>query len=783
MIKYAELEKRFPKLLKDLEPYDHFPIDTSTKYVRILDEIERTWSTPDCSEHLRNLIFSDRTNRQGFPRAVLHEILFLRELDQFIYGAEQAKKAAAILAFPNETIKPTPPVGFRLAQTKPQTIGAGLPPTASDISSDADAKVSWPIASSAEELLKRIQGKAKLDSAAATEKRRLGEILLQFSVITEDDLKYALTLQSESSPRAMLGKVLSNAKLATVTNVIKALCLQQQILLTDPAAIISSPELLKLIPLHEAIEKCVAPLLIFDRTIYLAVPNPFIFQWTDYFKFLTGKRIQLVQADRERILRSIESMSQSEEESPKNRHLVSDKDGNEEGEESNDEGAVDAEASEDDDGGSEGFYSSLDLPDETVDQSDSSVIGLVNRILNDAARLGASDVHIEIFPRAKNGQVRLRRDGIMEPYSEIPGSYYPAIVSRIKIMAGIDISERRRPQDGRISFATSNRKRLELRVATLPTVAGVEAVVIRLLSQAGPLPLGEIGLASDLLLDFKSHLSNPHGLVLVCGPTGSGKTTTLHSALKFLNTPHRKIWTAEDPVEITQRNVNQVQINHKIGLGFAQVLRSFLRADPDVIMIGEMRDAETAQIAVESAMTGHLVLSTLHTNSAAETVARVLDMGIDQFNFSDALQAVLAQRLVRRVCKECSEIVEPTGDELNALAEEFYFSGSHKKPTAAQRDQIIGRWREQFATAGKLQLARPHGCEKCMGTGYHGRVGVHELLSANDPEMRQLVRARASAEILQAKALARGMRTLKQDGIDKILQGLTTIQEVRAVCV
>ncbi len=782
MIKYSELEKRFPKLLKDLEPYDHFPIDTSTKYVRILDEIERTWSTPDCSEHLRNLIFSDRTSRQGFPRAVLHEILFLRELDQFIYGAEQAKKAAAILAFPNEAIKPTPPAGFRLAQTKSEAIGADPLPTASEASSDADAKIPWPIASSAEELLKRIQGKAKLDSAAATQRRRLGEILLQFSVITEDDLKYALTLQGESSPRAMLGKVLSNAKLATVANVIKALCLQQHILLTDPAAIISSPELLKLIPLHEATEKCVAPLLMFDRTIYLAVPNPFIFQWTDYFKFLTGKRIQLVQADRERILRSIESMSQSEEELPKNRHLILSKDADEDGEESKDESSADTEPADDDDGG-EGFYSSLELPDEAVDQSDSSVIGLVNRILNDAARLGASDVHIEIFPRAKNGQVRLRRDGIMEPYSEIPGGYYPAIVSRIKIMAGIDISERRRPQDGRISFATSNRKRLELRVATLPTVAGVEAVVIRLLSQAGPLPLGEIGLASDLLLEFKSHLSNPHGLVLVCGPTGSGKTTTLHSALKFLNTPHRKIWTAEDPVEITQRNINQVQINHKIGLGFAQVLRSFLRADPDVIMIGEMRDTETAQIAVESAMTGHLVLSTLHTNSAAETVARVLDMGIDQFNFSDALLSVLAQRLVRRVCKDCCEMLEPTGEELNALAEEFYFSGLHKKPTAAQRDQVIGRWREKFAAAGKLQLARPHGCEKCMGTGYHGRVGVHELLGANDPEMRQLVRSRASAETLQAKALARGMRTLKQDGIDKILQGLTTLQEVRAVCV
>ncbi|MBW8893690.1 MAG: Flp pilus assembly complex ATPase component TadA, partial [Burkholderiales bacterium] len=303
-----------------------------------------------------------------------------------------------------------------------------------------------------------------------------------------------------------------------------------------------------------------------------------------------------------------------------------------------------------------------------IEQSDNSLVRLINSMIIEAHNQGVSDIHIETYPGRDKLKIRFRRDGVLQPYLELPHTYRNAMIARIKIMCDLDISERRKPQDGKINFARfSSQHKLELRVATIPTSNGLEDVVMRLLASSRPIPLERIGLTAANLAALQLAVSRPYGMVLCVGPTGSGKTTTLHSALSHINTPERKIWTAEDPVEITQAGLRQVQVNPKIDWTFAKALRAFLRADPDVIMVGEIRDEETAEIAVEASLTGHLVLSTLHTNSAPETITRLLDMGMDPFNFADSLLAVLAQRLVRRSCTSC-QTAEPLSEvELGEL--------------------------------------------------------------------------------------------------------------------
>jgi type II secretory ATPase GspE/PulE/Tfp pilus assembly ATPase PilB-like protein len=338
-------------------------------------------------------------------------------------------------------------------------------------------------------------------------------------------------------------------------------------------------------------------------------------------------------------------------------------------------------------------------------------------------------------------------------------------------MAGLDISERRRSQDGRINFNEFSPIELELRVVTVPTRDNLEDVVMRLLSATEPLPITRIGLSDSELAQLRTLIRRPYGLILAAGPTGSGKTTTLHSLISEINESGTKIWTAENPIEITQAGLRQVQVNPKIGWDFATVMRAFLRADPDVIMVGEMRDQETAGIAVEASLTGHLVFSTLHTNSAPETVVRLLDMGIDPFSFSDSLVAVLAQRLARRLCQRC-RVKRPARDgEVEGLAEEYCYE-SDLKPA-----DVIARW---VARAnGRIVMHDAKGCDYCRRSGYRGRIGLFELLTVT-PDMRQMMLRRASASELRAVAMTNGMRTLKQDGVEKCLSGDTDIHEVRA---
>lgn len=421
-------------------------------------------------------------------------------------------------------------------------------------------------------------------------------------------------------------------------------------------------------------------------------------------------------------------------------------------------------------------------------EPDNATVQLVNRMVTEASKMRASDIHIEPRPGKGKTKIRFRVDGSLVDYIEVPASFHAKMVSRVKIMADLDISNRREPQDGKIAFKQFLPSLdIEVRVATVPTAGGKEDVVLRILAAGKPVALAQLGLSERNLKALKPLVSKPYGLFLVCGPTGSGKTTTLHSVLDYLNTPETKIWTAEDPVEITNESLRQVQINPRANLTFARALRAFLRADPDVIMVGEMRDQETTAIGIQASLTGHRVLATIHTNSAPEGIVRLLDMGMDPFTFADALLGIMAQRLAKRLCAKCKKPHVATRDEVRLMlaeyCQELKNTEKFKADPKAAVDALYADWatvygfeKEQFI------LYEPAGCEACRGTGYSGRIAVHELLVVTEAIKKQIHEHARAADIL-VTALNEGMRTLKQDGIEKVLQGQTSLQGVRAVSV
>jgi len=617
-----------------------------------------------------------------------------------------------------------------------------------------------------EQLAQAIDRQAKMPMV------RIGEALVGLGFISERQLAEALKLQA-ADRRLPLGELLVNRGDVTRADLQIALARKMGYPIVDVAAFPVENEAVLRLPLPAARRLCALPLMMRAGRLVVALEDPSARNAIDEIEFNAQCKVLPVLARAGTLGQAIDRV-----------YLRLGKDSI--------EPSADLMAgfNFEPDGGDNASKLLANLEQEqspttrgedvAIEQSDNSLVRLINTMIMEAKQGGVSDIHIECQPGNQKVKVRFRRDGVLKPYIELPHTYRSALVARIKIMCDLDISERRKPQDGKINFGRwMQGQKLELRVATIPTANGLEDVVMRLLASARTLPLEAMGMQPDTLAKLKAAVERPYGMVLCVGPTGSGKTTTLHAALGHINTPERKIWTAEDPVEITQPGLRQVQVNPKIDWTFAKALRAFLRADPDVVMVGEIRDAETAGMAVEASLTGHLVLSTLHTNSAPETVTRLLDMGMDPFSFADSLLAVLAQRLVRRLCKHCVTTRPATAEDLQSLVDGYLFS----YPDASQRPDagaLLADWTRRFGADGQLLHHHAPGCSHCDNSGFGGRVGVHELLVVSR-ELRRLIQTKARAEQLQQAAMQEGMRTLRQDGILKVLAGLTSIEEVRAI--
>ncbi len=591
--------------------------------------------------------------------------------------------------------------------------------------------------------------RAALDQATILQQRRgtrIGEILIEAGLASANDIEFALSEQRKRGGRR-IGQILVEMNVISEVDLATTLARKFQLPCVDLDTCAINLESVAELPRDFVEKHRVLPVDSDSRSITVALADPLAMDTLDLVHIHTRKQLTEVVVTSSQLdryipiyLDQIESSRRANEMDTILKGLAS---------------------------GEAQVVGESEAPEAAlVNESDNSIIKLANQIIIDAYRSGASDIHIEPNGRETTTRVRFRVDGECVSYQDIPSAYRLPLVARFKIMAMLDIAERRKPQDGKIRFRVGERK-IELRVATIPTVNNNEDIVLRILAGSKPLPLEQMGLSARNLAELRSLVGKPYGLVLCVGPTGSGKTTTLHSALGAINTVDTKIWTAEDPVEITQAGLRQVQVHPKIGFTFAAAMRAFLRADPDVIMVGEMRDRETAETAIEASLTGHLVLSTLHTNSAPETVTRLIDMGLDPFSFADALLGVLAQRLARTLCKQCREQTPASVEEAEQLA------------AAYGAEAFQDRLRDDGGLP--LRLWRAVGCSACGKTGYKGRIGIHELLVSSD-ELRRSIQRKAPVDDLRRIAVEGGMKTLLQDGIEKVLDGHTDLKQVLAVC-
>ena len=559
---------------------------------------------------------------------------------------------------------------------------------------------------------------------------RLGELLVRENMITPTQLQQASEEQKRGGGR--LGASLVKLGMIDEKELLNFLSKQYHVPCINLEQQTIDPEVLKLIGEEVATKHQVVPVQRAGASVVIAMADPSNIFAIDDIKFLTGYNVEVVVASEAQIAKAIEKYYKTGSAESYDQVM-----------QGFDEGEIDFGADNEE----------LNAVDLEKSAEDAPVVKLVNLILVDAIKKGASDIHVE--PYEKEFRVRFRIDGQLYEVMKPPLKLKNAVVSRLKIMSELDIAERRLPQDGRIKLKLGKGREMDFRVSVLPTLFG-EKVVMRLLDKGNlQLDMTKLGFEEGQLKNFKSGISQPYGMVLVTGPTGSGKTTTLYSALSELNKVTRNISTAEDPVEFNLMGINQVQMHEDIGLNFAAALRSFLRQDPNIIMVGEIRDFETAEIAIKAALTGHLVLSTLHTNDAPSTVSRMLNMGIEPFLITASLNTIVAQRLVRKVCSECKKPVDLAPQVLKDL-------------------QVP----EKFI--GKFQGYKGAGCEKCSNTGYKGRIAIYEVMTCNDPLKEQILNGGSTAE-LKAAAIRLGMKTLRQSAAGKLVEGLTTVEEVGRV--
>lgn len=613
----------------------------------------------------------------------------------------------------------------------------------------------------------KIVDASELEGALSRQKHmpnlRLGEILLTEDLVTEAQLQEALKEQKKKRKGA-LGEILVSKGVIEKSEIQQCLAKKLGIPFVNLKEFIVEPDVIRMVSAAVAFKHKVVPLYVYEGKIVVGIENPMDWQVTDALSFNINKYVEPVMASPEDINWALQFYYSSED----IESTISDYD----------------EELEEEEGEDESYDASIFSMAETSQVTDNVVVRIVNKIVEDAHRQKVSDIHIEPGMGKQKVVVRFRKDGVLSTYYKFPAKYRAVFVSRLKVMAHLDISNKNKPQDGKINFRHFAPIDIELRVATIPTAGGIEDVVIRLLSGGKVMPVNAIGLSSANLDKLLDAVSRPYGLFLVCGPTGSGKSTTLHSILSHLNTGERKIWTAEDPVEITQTGLRQVEVNEKVGMTFAKAMRAFLRADPDIIMVGEMRDTETAKTAIEASLTGHLVLSTLHTNSAAESIIRLLDMGMDPFNFADSVLGILSQRLTRTLCTSCKKPYKPDDKEIDFLATEFCREaipgGTQADPEKKDIEKQIEKWRTDFSQKGEFTLYKAPGCLDCLETGYRGRMGVHELL-VNTPEIKKMILRRAPAAEVHVAGVNAGMHTRKQDGIEKILLGYTDYTQIRTI--
>jgi type II secretory ATPase GspE/PulE/Tfp pilus assembly ATPase PilB-like protein len=587
-----------------------------------------------------------------------------------------------------------------------------------------------------EETLQDIITKGKISPNA-----RIGEILIAAGLVTREQVDIALAIQKKDKGKK-IGEILIEKSLITEEQLLQALAAKFRLRMVDLEQETPSPETIKILSKSVVERFKVFPIESGNRRLVVATSTPTDSTIIDRLRFITNRNIELVVATAAQIAEAIYKFYNVGIASPVDT-LISEM------------GAVQTAVAENE-----------QSEESVMVEPDSKMIALVNQILIDAYKKGASDIHFEPGTGKEPFIIRYRVDGECYVAHRIDSIHKLAMISRLKIISNLDIAERRRPQSGKIMLRYEGRK-IEYRLEVTPTVGNQEDAVLRILAASKPLALDAMGFSSSNLAKFRVIIAKPYGIILCVGPTGSGKTTSLHSALGHINTPVRKIWTAEDPVEITQQGLRQVQVNPKIGFNFAEALRSFLRSDPDVIMIGEMRDVETAKIAIEASLTGHLVLSTLHTNSAPETAVRLIEMGMDPFNFADALLGILAQRLARRLCDNCKKPYHPEREEYEEIVHGYgqEWFAAHKMPYHLP----------------ELSFMKKEGCEKCGGTGYKGRIAFHELLIGTK-KVKDAIKKNAGVELLRDLAIEEGMRTLRMDGIQKVFQGITDYEQVNKVC-